>query len=167
MFFYLKSYNVNLFLVKLDYVFFKDKLLSLGHCRLLEWPWGRLSHWQKWVPGEFSGSKCGWCVRLTTLPPSCAVVMKSGNLNFLEPSGPLQDCNGTAFTACLHAYCYLQFIVLELHYTVQSALLTVCLNTVQTKQRLSTFLFLKHPAHSYWRTNCTKLLTFRNVTCKR
>ena len=32
------------------------------------------------------------------LPPSCAVVMKSGNLNFLEPSGPLQACNGTAFT---------------------------------------------------------------------
>jgi hypothetical protein len=31
---------------------------------------------------------------LTT--PSCAVVMKSGNLNFLEPSGPLQACNGTA-----------------------------------------------------------------------
>ena len=25
---------------------------------------------------------------LTTLPQSCAVVMKSGNLNFLEPSGP-------------------------------------------------------------------------------
>jgi len=35
-----------------------------------------------------------YCVRLTTLPPSCAVVMKSGN--FLEPSGPLQACNGTA-----------------------------------------------------------------------
>jgi len=33
---------------------------------------------------------------LTTLPPSCAVVMKSGNLNFQEPSGPLQACNGTA-----------------------------------------------------------------------
>jgi len=32
------------------------------------------------------------------LPPSCAVVMKSGNINFLEPSGPLSDCNGTAFT---------------------------------------------------------------------
>ena len=30
------------------------------------------------------------------LPLSCAVVMKSGNLNFLEPSGPLQACNGTA-----------------------------------------------------------------------
>jgi len=33
---------------------------------------------------------------LTTLPPSCAIVMKSGNLNFLEPSGALQACNGTA-----------------------------------------------------------------------
>jgi len=30
------------------------------------------------------------------LPPSYAVVKKSGNLNFLEPSGPLQACNGTA-----------------------------------------------------------------------
>jgi hypothetical protein len=36
------------------------------------------------------------CVRLTTLPPSCAVVMKFGNLNFLEPSGPHQASNGTA-----------------------------------------------------------------------
>jgi hypothetical protein len=31
-----------------------------------------------------------------TLPPSCAVVKKSGNINFLEPSGPLQACNRTA-----------------------------------------------------------------------
>jgi len=30
------------------------------------------------------------------LPPSCAVVTKSGNLNFLEPSGSLRACNGTA-----------------------------------------------------------------------
>ena len=28
-------------------------------------------------------------------PPPCTGVMKSGNLNFLEPSGPLQACNGT------------------------------------------------------------------------
>jgi len=32
------------------------------------------------------------------LPPSCAVVTKSGNRNFLEPSGPLQACNGNALT---------------------------------------------------------------------
>jgi len=45
---------------------------------------------------QFLGGKGGRCVRLTTLPPSCAFVMKSGNLNFLEPSWPLQTCNGTA-----------------------------------------------------------------------
>jgi len=28
------------------------------------------------------------------LPPSCAVVTKSGNLNFLEPSGPVYARNG-------------------------------------------------------------------------
>jgi len=43
-----------------------------------------------------AGGKGGRYIRLTNLPPSCAVVMKSGNLNFLEPSGPLQACNGTA-----------------------------------------------------------------------
>ena len=44
---------------------------------------------------HFLGSKGGRCVRLTPLPPSWAVVVKSGNLNFLEPSGPLLACNGT------------------------------------------------------------------------
>jgi len=44
---------------------------------------------------SISWGKGGRCVRLTTLPPSC-VVMKSGNLNLLEPSGSLQACNGTA-----------------------------------------------------------------------
>jgi hypothetical protein len=44
----------------------------------------------------FLGIKGGRFVRLTTLPPSCAVVMKSGSLKFLKPSGPLQACNGTA-----------------------------------------------------------------------
>jgi len=27
--------------------------------------------------------------------------MKSGNLNFLEPSGPLQACNGTTLPYCI------------------------------------------------------------------
>ena len=34
--------------------------------------------------------------KVENLPPSCAVVMKSGNLSFLEPSGSLHLCNGTA-----------------------------------------------------------------------
>ena len=33
--------------------------------------------------------------KANNLPPSCAVVTKYGNLNFLEPSGPLRACNGT------------------------------------------------------------------------
>jgi len=33
---------------------------------------------------------------MTNLPPFCAFMMKSGNLNFMETSGPLQASNGTA-----------------------------------------------------------------------
>ena len=33
--------------------------------------------------------------------------MKSGNLNFLEPSGPLQACNGTALPLPLYIYIYI------------------------------------------------------------
>jgi hypothetical protein len=44
------------------------------------------------------------CVRLTTLPLSCAVVMKSGNLNFLEPPGLSQACNGTALHYIIFNY---------------------------------------------------------------
>ena len=39
------------------------------------------------------------------LPLSCAVVMKSGNLNFLEPSGPIQACNGTALPLTFTVSC--------------------------------------------------------------
>ena len=40
------------------------------------------------------------------LPPSCAFVTKSGNLNFLAPSGPVQACNGTAlpFYICVYQF---------------------------------------------------------------
>jgi len=82
-------------------IFYWHKILPIAL-----WFWGRLSLKQKWVPGVFPGGKCGWCVRLTTLPPSCAVVMKSGNLNFLEPSGPLQACNGTALPLPLLSILY-------------------------------------------------------------
>jgi len=51
------------------------------------------NEYQEYILGVNSGR----CIRLKTLPPSCAFVTKSGNLNFLEPSGPVQTCNGTAF----------------------------------------------------------------------
>jgi len=61
---------------------------------------------------HFLGVKSGRCVRLTTLPPTCAVVMKSGNLNFLEPCGPLQACNGTdlPFYNSLWNYSYIELL---------------------------------------------------------
>jgi len=62
----------------------------------------RWCHWNFSVTsfrshGVFPGDKGGRCVRLTTLPPSCAVVMKYGEINFLEPSGPLQACKRDCF----------------------------------------------------------------------
>jgi len=61
------------------------------------------------------------------LPPSCAVVTKSGNLNFLEPSGPVQACNGTALplplpivNINLYAPCIL-YIGQTYHYTPEYA----------------------------------------------
>ena len=62
----------------------------------------------------FLGGKGGRCVILTTLPPSCAVVTKSGNLDFLEPSGTLQACNGTALPLNVCHTCVVHFITLNL-----------------------------------------------------
>ena len=49
-----------------------------------------------------------WSVRnAVNLPPSCAVVRKSGYLIFLEPSGSLRACNVTALCFC---------VILIIHY---------------------------------------------------
>jgi len=64
---------------------FSDRTMALGSTQ-------HLTEYQEVFPGGNGGR----CVRLTTLPPFCAVVMKSGNLNFLELSGQLQACKGTA-----------------------------------------------------------------------
>jgi len=61
------------------------------------WPWDWFSLSQNWVPRIFPGGKGGRCVGLTTLPPFGPIVLKSGSLNLLEPSGPVQACNGIAF----------------------------------------------------------------------
>jgi hypothetical protein len=71
--------------------FFIDIILPIALC-----PWGRLSLYKKREPAEVPEVKDGRCVMFTNIPLSCAVVMKSGNIKFLEPSGPFQACNGTA-----------------------------------------------------------------------
>ena len=44
----------------------------------------------------FLGGKGGRCVWLTTYHHPALLSRKSGNLNFLEPSGPVQACKGNA-----------------------------------------------------------------------
>jgi len=74
---------------------------------------------------HFLEDKCGRCVRLIILLPSYAIAMKFGNLNFPEPSGPLQACNGTSLPlshSLRHVSannCGLQRIVLQLDKTVE------------------------------------------------
>jgi len=44
------------------------------------------------------GGKGGQCVGLTAYHLHVPIVLKSGSLNILEPSGPVQTCNGIAMT---------------------------------------------------------------------
>jgi hypothetical protein len=78
------------------------------------------------VPGVFPGGKGGRCVRLTNLPPSCAVVMKSGNLNFLE----LQASKGTALPyLAIQAAIYCKFSSAYKRHTLYLTALLPMLNT--------------------------------------
>jgi len=69
------------------------------------------------------------------LPPSYAVVTKSGSLNLLEPSGPLQACNGTALPLPLHLTSCdinLVFITLSIRHTVNRHAHTLTHSLIQT-----------------------------------
>ena len=59
-------------------------------------------------------------LKADNLPPSCAFVTKSGNLNFLESSGPVQACNGTALPALLYVF---KFIHENMRVSSQKSLL--------------------------------------------
>jgi len=45
--------------------------------------------------------KGGWFVGLTTFPIHAPNVLKSGSLSILEPSGPIQTCNGIALLSVI------------------------------------------------------------------
>jgi hypothetical protein len=74
-----------------------------------------------------SWGKGGRCVRLT-LQPSCATVMKFGNLNFLEPFGSPQACNKTA----LPPFFYLLEIMTLLHVNTSSRYCTHPTNSLMS-----------------------------------
>jgi hypothetical protein len=52
-------------------------------------------------------------LKADNLPPSCAIVTKSGDLNFLEPSGLAQACNGTALHLQLSFIRLVQLLVIS------------------------------------------------------
>ena len=107
---------------------------------------------------EMSTRSISWGVKrpvrkADNLPSSCAVVMKSGNLNFLEAFTPLRACNGTAlpftFTSetsptewirvfpCIETFF---FLVLEMEYIYGAVRRTTSLNSVSLEWH-TTMLF--------------------------
>ena len=111
-----------------------------------------------------------WPVRKADkrVPPSCAVVMKSGNLNFLEPSGPLQACNGTdlPFLICLlttefllgihfsriiRSQCYVIHTVCCMLFTFSSSIVnSQLLSRVNAERQPSAFK--NHQSFRMWRS---------------
>jgi hypothetical protein len=72
------------------------------------------------------GARGGVVVKALRYKPAghgCAVVMKSGNLNFLEPSGPIQACNGTALPLlCLVIFTFIIIIITPVFSSFPAAL---------------------------------------------
>ena len=87
-------------LVSLDFLLIynpSDRTMALGSTQPITEMSTRSISWGKRLPVR----------KANNLPTSCAVVMKSGNLNSLEPSGSLQACNGTALPLCFgETFCF-------------------------------------------------------------
>ena len=100
---------------------------------------------------------------MTTLPSSCAVVMKSGNLNFLEPSGPLQACNGTALPY-IYIYIYVILSNCDFHAPLIAMKFSVCrhivtlVNYLVRFQRATVVPHLYIIPFSFLRQRCSFLL---------
>ena len=96
--------------------------IDIKSCRSHYGPGGDTASNRNEYREHFLGGKGGRCVRLTILSPSCVAVMKSRNLNFLEPSGPLQACNGTALPLPNHGY---KLYNVRINFSTKSSLQTI------------------------------------------
>jgi len=91
------------------------------------------------------------------LPLSCAVVTKSGRLNFLEPSGPVQACNGTAlpFTKAYNSQCLTNQALL-----VKSVIQTISKNKQNFMHKFLTVLLNNNKLSNYQVTATQENLSY-------
>jgi len=81
------------------------------------------------------------------LPQSCAVVTKSGNLNFLEPSGPDQACNGTALRFALYTLYIYIYIHIYISNPTKAFVQWSSAATVSTRWRVRDSIVRPHITH--------------------
>ena len=80
------------------------------------------------------GGKGGRFVGLTTYHLHVPIVKKSGDLNLLEPCGPVQDCNGTALLLPLASHTMYSFTRTIKQSTILNPLMNSFLNKLQGKE---------------------------------
>jgi len=68
---------------------------------------------QKWLPGIFPGVKVAGAQVWQPYHLQVPIVLKSGYFILLEPSGPVQACNGTALPFIVKDYIYKTLTIFE------------------------------------------------------
>jgi hypothetical protein len=130
---------------------FSVKFSSLSHYGPLVNRASNINEYQLY----FLGCKGGQCIRLITLPPPCAVVIKSGKRSFLETSGPLQGCKGKA----LHFYSsYIRLDVFNLLVNSLCGVVSFAEMVLCSKQHTHT-----HYLHCYMIYKCNNY-EYHNIT---
>jgi len=115
--------------------------MTLGSTQPLTEMSNRNISWQVNVAG-----KGGRCLGLTNLPLHVLIVLKSGNLNPLETSGPVQACIGFALPFYHSAPLRKNFIIpgdiLSKHFNVCLLYTNICTNKSVYNKHLLFIMFI-------------------------